>query len=146
MSKRAQVVVPRPDRVRTLTGTPFGWLAAGLAQKGWLRLLTPQALSAYAFLCLVADRQGVSWYRRERIGRELGLDDHQVHQALDRLEQLDLIAYRPFRPDAPDGFRQVLTLPPAGPPSLIPAAVLHLAERLGAPGHGEPPRGPGGAA
>lgn len=115
-NEKKEVVVPRPDRVRTLTGTAFGWVAADLSRKGWLRVLSPEALATYAFLCLVADRQGVSWYGRDRIGRELGLDDRQVYLALSRLEQLDLVAYRPFRAGAPDGYRQVLALPPGEAP------------------------------
>jgi len=92
-----------------------------------------EALAAYTFLCLVADREGVSYYRRERIGRELGLDDGQIQRALTRLEELDLVAYRPFRPGAADGFRQVLSLPKGQAPSLVNDFVTDLAERLGRP-------------
>jgi hypothetical protein len=80
---------------------------------------------------LAANRDGVSYYRRERIGRELGLDDAQVHRALRRLEELDLVAYRPFRPGAADGFRQVLSLPAGQAPSLVNELVVGLADRLG---------------
>jgi hypothetical protein len=134
----AHVVVPRPDRVRTLAGTPFGWIAAGLSREGWLRVLTPEAFAVYSFLCLAADRQGRSWYRRSRISDELGLTDQQVFQALVRLEQLDLVAYQPFRPGAPDGYRQVLSLPAGRAPVTVPAAVLHLAERLSLPADPRP--------
>ena len=129
--RRAPVVIPRPDRLRRLRGARFGWIAAGIHRQGWLRLLDCEALAAYAFLCLAANRDGVSYYRRERIGRELGLDDAQVHRALRRLEELDLVAYRPFRPGAADGFRQVLSLPAGQAPSLVNELVVGLAERLG---------------
>jgi len=115
--RHRSAVVPRPDRVRTIQGTPFGWLAAQLHRGGWLRVLTPEAVAAYAFLCLAADRNGVSYYRRDRISRELGLDDHDLHAVLARLEELDLVAYRPFKAGAADGYRQVLSLPPGPPPS-----------------------------
>lgn len=112
-----RVVVPRPDRVRSLDGVAFGWLDARLHHHGWLRVLTPQALAVYAFLCLAADRRGVSFYRRSRIARELGLDDAETATALQRLRELDLVAYCPFRSLAVDGFHQVMSLPLDGPPS-----------------------------
>lgn len=130
---RAAAPLLRPDRVRT-PDEGFGWIAAGLQRRGWLRVLAHPATAVYAFLCLVADRRGVSFYRRGRIGQELGLDDRDVHLALARLEQLDLVAYRPFRPGAADGFRQVLSLPDGAPPPLVPAAVLRaLGPRWGQP-------------
>lgn len=132
--QKAHVVPPRPDRVRTLAGTPFGWIAVGVSREGWLRALTPEAVAVYTFLCLVADRQGMSWYGRDRIGQELGLEDRQVYLALSRLEQLDLVAYRPFRTGAPDGYRQVLSLPPRGPSSPhLSTAIQRVADRLAAP-------------
>ncbi len=72
--RRRSVVTPRPERVRSLTGIHFTWLDARVLRAGWLRVLTPQATAAYTFLCLAADRSGVSYYRRDRIGREVGLD------------------------------------------------------------------------
>jgi hypothetical protein len=122
------VIVPRPERLRTLEGTSFAWLATAILRDGWLRVLPPQATAVYAFLCLAADRQGVSYYRRGRIGHELGLDDGEIHRALTRLQQLDLVAYRPFGPHAVDGFRQVLAVPRGGPPPLLslPMKVLDV--------------------
>lgn len=119
-----RVVVPRPDRVRTLDGIAFGWLDARLQHQGWLRVVTPQACAVYTFLCLAADRSGVSFYRRERMARELGLDDAEVIRCLSRLCDLGLVAHRPYRPGAADGFWQVLSLPEEGPPPLLPDGVL----------------------
>ena len=113
-----RVVIPRPDRIRRIGSAGFGWLDARLRTHGWLKLLSPQALSTYAFLCLVADRSGTSWYRRDRIQNELGLHEDQLHTALDRLLDLELIAYRPFGRHASDGFRQVLSLPEGAAPSI----------------------------
>lgn len=110
-------VVPRPERVRRLgPGVAFGWIDERLRRDGWLEALTPSALAAYVFLCLAADREGVSFYRRDRIGRALGLDDAEVARALRRLRDLDLVGYAPFGAHAVDGFHQVLSLPPGGPP------------------------------
>jgi len=111
-----RVVVPRPDRVRSLgRATGFGWLDARLVRGGWLAVMSPEELAVYAFLCLVADHQGVSWYRRDRIREVLCLDERAVWHALDRLEQLGLVAYQPFHRNASEGFRQVLDLPASGP-------------------------------
>ncbi len=130
-SERPPAVLPRPDRLRSLQSQPFCWFAAGLHRRGWLRLLDCEAVAAYTFLCLAADRRGVSYYRRERIGRELGLSDARVHRALKRLEDLDLVAYCPFRPGAADGYRQVLSLPAGEAPALEDKLMTDLAARIG---------------
>jgi len=118
--KSVRVVVPEPGRMRGLGGAAgFGWLDARLWRDGWLEVLTAEDLAVYAFLCLVADRQGVSWYRRDRIRVALGLDEQAVWQALARLEALGLVAYRPFHVHASEGFRQVLAVPVGGPPPFV---------------------------
>jgi hypothetical protein len=114
--RNPRVLVPRPDRVRCIARTGFGWIDARLRSQGWLELLSPSALAVYVFLCLVADRSGTSWYRRDRIGHELGIQEGELRLALDRLYQLDLVAYRPFHRHASDGFHQVLALSEGGPP------------------------------
>jgi hypothetical protein len=121
-----RVVVPRPDRVRTLDHVAFGWLDARLQHDGWLRVMTPQAVAVYALLCLAADRSGVSFYRRSRMAHELGFDDAELFCTLTRLCDLDLVAYRPFRAGAADGFHQVLSVPDGGPPPLIPDHALSV--------------------
>jgi len=105
-----------------VSGRAFGWIDARL-RRGWLELLPPDALATYVFLCLAADRQGVSFYRRDRIGLALGLGDAEVAAALRRLRQLDLVAYAPFSAHAVDGFHQVLALP-AAPPDAAGNALL----------------------
>jgi len=124
--RRRRVVVPRPDRVRSLDGVAFGWIATALLRDGWLRVLGPDDVTAYVLLCLAADRDGVSFYRRGRMARALGLGEAEVGRALDRLARLDLVAYRPFHGGAPDGFWQVLSTPAGGPPS--PFALLGISE------------------
>lgn len=125
-------VVPRPERLRSAQGVAYGWADAGLLRRGWLHRLRPEDAAAYLFLCLAADRQGVSFYRRERIARELGLDDRAAFRALGRLRELDLVAYAPFHEGAADGFHQVLSLPAsAPPPSEAEELARELADRLG---------------
>lgn len=138
MARHASIPLVRPDRVRSVSGTAFGWLDARLLQQGWLVAMGAEATAAYAFLCLAADRQGLSYYRRDRIARGLALSDEAVHRALSRLETLDLVAYRPFHARAVDGVRQVLTLPARPLVTSAEAFVERLAERVTRP----PPGGP----
>jgi len=114
----AREVLLEQDRVRHMRGTAFGWIDARIKSDGWLGALGPKAVAVYAFLCLAANHDGVSWYTRARIGSELGLADGEVFEALDRLEALDLVAYRPFSTYAVDGWRQVLSTPSGGPRGL----------------------------
>lgn len=93
---------------------------ARLHKQGWLDRLAPEEIAVYAFLCLVADKQGVSWYRRDRIRQALGIREDTLWDSLERLYSLDLVAYRPFGEHASDGFHQVLSLPPQGPPEVFP--------------------------
>jgi hypothetical protein len=119
-SRAPRVIVPRPERVRRPGPSGFGWLDARLHKQGWLERLAPEEIAVYAFLCLVADKQGVSWYRRDRIRQALGLGEDVLWRSLERLCSLDLVAYRPFGEHASDGFHQVLSLPPEGPPEVFP--------------------------
>ncbi len=115
-----KVVVPLPERVRRPGPAGFGWLDARLHKQKWLTLMTPDDVAAYTFLCLVANRQGVSWYRRDRIQQALAISEDSLWLALRRLYALDLVAYRPFGRYASDGFHQVLSLPPQGAPEFMP--------------------------
>jgi hypothetical protein len=112
-----RVIVPKPNRMRQLCKQGFGWLDARLHKQGWLAILNPAEIAAYTFLCLVANPQGVSWYRRDRIQDAMCIHEHALRQALRHLYDLDLLAYKPFSRYASDGFHQVLSLPNAGPPT-----------------------------
>lgn len=112
-----RVVIPRPERMRRTGRTGFGWVDARILKDGWLEVLSPQEIAVYLFLCLVANQQGVSWYRRDRIRAALNLHEAEVQEALERLRALDLVAYLPFGRHDSEGFRQVLSLPPWGPSS-----------------------------
>lgn len=112
-------VVPRPERVRASVGRGFGWIDVRLQRDGWLAVMPPECVSVYLFLCLVGNRQGVSWYRRDRIQQALLLSEDAVSFALRRLADLDLVAYRPFGRHASEGFRQVLSIPDGGPPPTL---------------------------
>jgi len=112
MVHRPRRVVPRPELARRINGT-FGWIDHRLLRGGHIERLTLEDLGVYVFLTLVADRDGVSWYRIEKIGRPLGLTEDRVVFARDRLVERDLIAFEPFRPSDVNGYYQVLPVPEA---------------------------------
>lgn len=109
---------PRPDRIRS-PRPPFGWLDAGLLRHGWLRRVGSRATAVMAFLSLVADREGVSYYRRERIALALDMNRGDVDLALEHLLVEGLVAFSPWRPGDKDGVWQLLPLPHDPPPPAI---------------------------
>jgi len=77
--------------------------------------MTHPDLALYLFLVLAADRQGVSFYRKEKICDTLGLDFRQFEIARDRLLDLALIAFEGYTMLSPNGHYQVLPIPPQTP-------------------------------
>lgn len=112
-----RVVIPSPERMRRFGASAFGWIDARLLKDGWLSAMGPSEIAVYLFLCLVANQQGVSWYRRDRIREALNLSEDEVRHALTHLKDIDLVAYTPFGRHDSEGFRQVLSLPSSGPSS-----------------------------
>jgi glutathione S-transferase len=106
-------IVPEPGRVRRIERS-FAWLDHRLAREGFIERMTLVDLAVYVFLVLVADRNGVSFYRKEVIANKLGIDWAQVEGAKRRLAAMGLIAFRPFSPRDVNGFYQVLALPTGG--------------------------------
>ena len=70
--------------------------------------MTSQELSLYLFLALAADRNGVSFYRQERISDILGLDAQAFTVARDRLVELGLLLFDSYSITSPNGFYQLL--------------------------------------
>jgi hypothetical protein len=103
--------VPQPPNVRKITGS-FGWIDHRLLREGYLARMTHQDVALYLFLVLVADRQGVSFYRKEKICDTLGLDFRQFESARDRLLDLALVAFEGYTVLSPNGYYQVLPIPP----------------------------------
>lgn len=102
--------IPRPDRLRRIAGS-FGWVDHRLLRNGHLAWLEPVEMALYLFLVLAADRNGVSYYRLEKISRHLGfLDWGELFGARRRLIELELIGFAPFSGQDRDGFYQVLSL------------------------------------
>ena len=93
----------RPDRVRRLE-KPFGWVPFRLLTSGLLAEPSAEATLLYFFLCLVADRRGLSFWSEERLSRQLGLSTGALALGRTELCERDLLAF--------DGWLyQVLSLP-----------------------------------
>jgi len=99
--------IPQPHRVRKIEGS-FAWIDHRLLRHGHLSLMMHQDQALYLFLCLAADRDGVSFYRQEKICDTLGLAWDEFHVARDRLIGLKLIAFEAYSATTPNGFYQVL--------------------------------------
>ena len=115
----------RPDRIRHIE-KPFGWLPLRLLQENHLAAMSNNAQLLYFFLCLVSDRQGISFYSDNRIRTYLHLEARELEQARVELKEKDLLAY--------DGrIYQVLCLPskrssPPKPPQTPRAASRRTGE------------------
>jgi len=106
--------IPDPQRLRRINGS-FAWIDHRLLHNGFLAVMTPQEQSLYLFLALAADRNGVSFYRQERIGDLLGLDAQAFTVARDRLVELELLLFEPYSVTSPNGFYQLLPTDHAAP-------------------------------
>lgn len=94
----------RPDRLRHLE-RPFGWAPFRLLSSGQLARLSVSATALYLVLCLVADRQGLSYWGNARLQALVGLHAEALRRARDELQRHDLLAF--------DGkLYQLLSLPP----------------------------------
>lgn len=85
-------------------------------------------------LALAADRQGTSFYGRERMTSVLGMSRRDIDFALSRLQELGLVAHRPWRPGHADGVWQLLPLPRSDRghrPSGEPVSIRSVLESLG---------------
>ena len=101
-----------PQLRRQIKGS-FSWIDHRFIRDGHLRKLTRDEIALYTFLVLVGNRDGVSYYRIEKICNHLDcMEWSDFHVARDRLIDLGLIAFRPFSHHDPNGFYQVLSLDP----------------------------------
>ena len=94
-----------PTRARTLE-RPFGWLPFRLLAEGTWARLSPAAQQLYAFLALVADPRGVSFYGEARLTALLHRTPGELRAAQRELCAANLLAFG-------RGLFQLLALPPA---------------------------------
>lgn len=109
-ARKVVPIVPEPGKVRRIAGS-FAWLDHRLLRDGHLERMTPCALALYAFLVLAADRNGVSFYRKDLMSKRLGIDWDEFESAKALLLERGYVAFRPFSPGDVDGFYQVLPIP-----------------------------------
>lgn len=109
---------PRPDRIRTVE-KPFAWIPFRILTDGFLTGLTHQAKLLYLFLCLAADRHGLSFWGDDRICESFKLCHADISLARNELIEKDLIAH--------DGrLYQILSLPhPKQPQKSVGFAERH---------------------
>jgi hypothetical protein len=100
-------VIPQPQRVRKIENS-FAWIDHRLLRNGYVEVMAHQDQVLYLFLVLVADRHGVSFYRKEKICDFLGLDWGEFEVARWRLVDHALIAFEPYNVSNPNGYYQVL--------------------------------------
>lgn len=110
MVQRPVRIVPCPERVRRITGS-FAWIDHRLLRNGCLARLTLEDVAVYVFLVLAADREGVSFYRKERICAALAISWNQFETARSRLVESGLIAFQPYQAGDVNGCYQVLPVP-----------------------------------
>ena len=93
----------KPDRIRRINGG-FSFIPHRFLTDGFLATLNQKQILLYLFLCLVSDRNGLSFYSYDAICSLLQMSLDQYTEAKDGLIKNDLIAF--------DGtIFQVLALP-----------------------------------
>jgi len=97
-----RVVVLRADRIRK--AERFGWVDHRLMLDGYLKRLSRDGQCLYLFLCVAADRCGLSWYSDGRVRDAIGLTAGDLEAARRELVDLDLVAF-----ESP--YYQVLSVP-----------------------------------
>lgn len=101
--------IPQPGKIRKIQGS-FAWIDHRLLRDGYLAIMTHEDQVLYLFLTLAADRNGVSFYRKETICETLALSFQQFDIARDRLLGMKLMAYQPYSILSPNGHYQVLPI------------------------------------
>jgi len=101
--------IPQPKNIRNIKGS-FAWIDHRLIRNGFMQLMTHQDMALYLFLVLAADKNGVSFYRKEKICEAVSLDYSQFEIAKDRLIDMNLIAFEEYSILSPNGYYQVLPI------------------------------------
>lgn len=81
------------SRIRNIRQCTFGWIDHNFLHYGFLKCLSPESLLLYFFLCLVADRNGCSYYDYENICSYLKLELDQFIDARNQLIKASLIVF-----------------------------------------------------
>ena len=101
--------IPQPQNIRKITNS-FAWIDHRVLRNGFLGVMTHQDMALYLFLVLAADRNGVSFYRKEKICDVLSFDFRQFEIARERLINFKLVAYEAYTILSPNGYYQILPI------------------------------------
>ena len=101
--------IPQPKNIRNIKAS-FAWIDHRLVRNGFTEVMTHQDMVLYLFLVLVADKNGVSFYRKEKICQAVSLDYNQFEIAKDRLINMKLVAFEGYSVLSPNGYYQVLPI------------------------------------
>ena len=101
--------IPQPQRIRNIKGS-FAWIDHRIMRNGFMETMTHQDIALYLFFILVADKNGVSFYRKEKICQAVSLDFSRFEIAKDRLINMKLIAFESYSVLSPNGYYQVLPI------------------------------------
>ena len=91
------------SRIRYIRQCTFGWIDHNFLHYDYVQYLSKESLLLYFFLCLVADRNGCSYYDYERICNYLKVNLEQFMDARHQLIEESLIITK-------DSVYQVLSL------------------------------------
>jgi hypothetical protein len=106
--------IPQPKKIRNIKGS-FAWIDHRLIRNGFLDVMTHEDVVLYLFLVLVADKNGVSFYRKEKICEAVSLDYNQFEITKDRLINMKLIAFEGYSALSPNGYYQILPIETKAP-------------------------------
>ncbi|MHC4753342.1 MAG: hypothetical protein ACYTFW_26195 [Planctomycetota bacterium] len=106
--------IPQPLKVRKIQSS-FAWIDHRLIRNGFFELMNHEDLALYLFLILAADRNGVSFYRKEKICDAVSIDFRRFEIARDRLVNMKLIAFESYSVLSPNGYYQVLPIESMAP-------------------------------
>lgn len=106
--------MPQPQKIRKIQGS-FAWIDHRLVRNGYLQVMTHDDMVLYLFLIMAADRNGVSFYRKEKICKAVSLDFSQFEIARDRLVNMKLVAFEGYSVLSPNGYYQVLPIEAKAP-------------------------------
>ena len=106
--------IPQPKNTRNIRGS-FAWIDHRLMRDGFIEVMTHDDMVLYLFLVLAADKNGVSFYRKEKICEAVSLDYNQFEIARDRLVDMSLIAFESYSVLSPNGYYQVLPIESKAP-------------------------------
>lgn len=86
--------VIKPDRIRNLDQSIFGWIDSNLLHSGFMGELSPQDFKLYGFYALAGDNlYGLSNYPLNTISTHLRMSKRDIIESRNNLTKKDLLAY-----------------------------------------------------